>query len=169
MINDNKFISLLVYKHAVYMLECLRQIKRACPLRRSKKNEKGGGGCCTVCGLQSCTFLLLQYLSHRPLRTRDRRRPREQLRRPPPHYSAQSTFKKDPGRARQNSLATVGTNFTKPGAHNKGDFCTRFAKCIRMAMEASNNVTLEPRLSSGMLHNILGDKLPHTVGFLSVF
>ena len=43
-----------------------------------------------------------------------------------------------------------------------------------MAMEASfakdsNNVTLKPTLSSGMLHNILGDKLPHTVGFLSVF
>ena len=31
--------------------------------------------------------------------------------------------KKDPGRARQNSLATAGTNFTKPGAHNKGDLC----------------------------------------------
>ena len=28
------------------------------------------------------------------------------------------------GRARQNSLATAGTNFTKPGAHNKGDLCT---------------------------------------------
>ena len=38
-------------------------------------------------------------------------------------YSAQSTFKKDPGRARQNSLATAGTNFTKPGAQNKGDLC----------------------------------------------
>ena len=32
--------------------------------------------------------------------------------------------KKDPGRARQNSLATAGTNFTKPGAQNKGDLCT---------------------------------------------
>ena len=31
--------------------------------------------------------------------------------------------KKDPGRVRQNSLATAGTNFTKPGAHNKGDLC----------------------------------------------
>ena len=31
--------------------------------------------------------------------------------------------KKDPGRARRNSLATAGTNFTKPGAHNKGDLC----------------------------------------------
>ena len=31
--------------------------------------------------------------------------------------------KKDPGRARQNSLATAGTNFTKPGAHNKGALC----------------------------------------------
>ena len=35
-----------------------------------------------------------------------------------------NTFKKDPGRARQTSLATAGTNFTKPGAHNKGDLCT---------------------------------------------
>ena len=58
----------------------------------------------------------------------DRRRPREQLRRPPPHYSAQSTFKKDPDRARQNSLATVGTNFSKPRAHNKGDLCTMQTK-----------------------------------------
>ena len=33
--------------------------------------------------------------------------------------SAHSTFKKDPGRVRQNSLATTGTNFTKPGAQNK--------------------------------------------------
>ena len=31
--------------------------------------------------------------------------------------------KKDPGRARQNSVATAGTNFTKPGAQNKGDLC----------------------------------------------
>ena len=32
--------------------------------------------------------------------------------------------KKDPGRARQSSLVTAGTNFTKPGAQNKGDLCT---------------------------------------------
>ena len=32
--------------------------------------------------------------------------------------------KKDPGKARQNSLATAGTNFTKPGAHNKVHLCT---------------------------------------------
>ena len=32
--------------------------------------------------------------------------------------------KKDPGRARRNSLATARTNFTKPGAQNKGDLCT---------------------------------------------
>ena len=32
--------------------------------------------------------------------------------------------KKDPGRARQNSLVTAGTNFTKPGAQNKGDRCS---------------------------------------------
>ena len=31
--------------------------------------------------------------------------------------------KKDPGRARQNSLATAGINFTKPGAQNKVDPC----------------------------------------------
>ena len=39
-------------------------------------------------------------------------------------YSAQNIVKKDPGRARQNSLATAGANITKPGAHNKGDLCT---------------------------------------------
>ena len=38
-------------------------------------------------------------------------------------HFAQSTFKKDPGRARWNSLATEGTNFTKPGAQNKVDPC----------------------------------------------
>ena len=32
--------------------------------------------------------------------------------------------KKDPGRASQNSLATAGTNFIKPGALNKVDPCT---------------------------------------------
>ena len=31
--------------------------------------------------------------------------------------------KKDPGRARQKSLATAQTNFTKLGAQNKGDLC----------------------------------------------
>ena len=31
--------------------------------------------------------------------------------------------KRDPGRARQKSLATAGTNFTKPGAHTKVDLC----------------------------------------------
>ena len=39
-------------------------------------------------------------------------------------YSAQNIVKKDPGRARQSSLATEGTNFTKPGAQNKEDLCT---------------------------------------------
>ena len=29
----------------------------------------------------------------------------------------QNLAKKDPGRGRQNSVATAGTNFTKPGAH----------------------------------------------------
>ena len=38
-------------------------------------------------------------------------------------YSAQNTVKKDPGRARQNNVATAGTHFTKPGAYNKGDLC----------------------------------------------
>ena len=33
-------------------------------------------------------------------------------------------IKKDPGRAKQNSLATARTNFTKPGTQNKGDLCT---------------------------------------------
>ena len=32
--------------------------------------------------------------------------------------------KKDPGSVGQNSVAIAGTNFTKPGAHNKGDLCT---------------------------------------------
>ena len=45
-------------------------------------------------------------------------------------YSAQNIVKKDPGRARQNSLATAGTNFTKPGAQNKGDLCTRCQKGV---------------------------------------
>ena len=35
----------------------------------------------------------------------------------------QNIVKKDPGRARQNSLATAGTYLTKPGAQNKGDLC----------------------------------------------
>ena len=34
-----------------------------------------------------------------------------------------SIVKKGPGRARQNSRAAAGTNFTKPGAQNKGDLC----------------------------------------------
>ena len=37
---------------------------------------------------------------------------------------------RDQGRARQTSLATAGTNFTKPGAHNKGDLCTTFLVCL---------------------------------------
>ena len=39
-------------------------------------------------------------------------------------YSAQSKFENEPGRARQNSLATAGTNLVKPGAQNKVDPCT---------------------------------------------
>ena len=39
-------------------------------------------------------------------------------------YSAPDIVKKDPGRAKQKSLATAVTNFTKPGAQNKGDLCT---------------------------------------------
>ena len=39
-------------------------------------------------------------------------------------YSAQNISKKDPGRVKQKSLATAITNFTKPGAQNKGDLCT---------------------------------------------
>ena len=34
-----------------------------------------------------------------------------------------SIFKKDPGRAKQNSLAAAGTKFPKPGAHKKVDLC----------------------------------------------
>ena len=36
-----------------------------------------------------------------------------------PLYSAQNIVKKDPSWAGQNSLATAGTNFTKPGEQNK--------------------------------------------------
>ena len=43
-----------------------------------------------------------------------------------------SIAKKDPGRTRQSSLATAGTNFTKPGAQNKGDLCTFMASTIVM-------------------------------------
>ena len=39
-------------------------------------------------------------------------------------YSAQNIVKKEPGRARQNCLATAITNLTKPGAHNKVDLFT---------------------------------------------
>ena len=42
-----------------------------------------------------------------------------------------NTFKKDPGRARRNILATAGTNFTKPGAQNKGDLCRSVVKRVR--------------------------------------
>ena len=38
-------------------------------------------------------------------------------------YPAQNTTKHYPGRAGQNSLATAGTNFTKPGAQHKVDLC----------------------------------------------
>ena len=38
-------------------------------------------------------------------------------------YSAQNIVKKDLGRAKQKSLATAVTNFTKPRAQNKGDLC----------------------------------------------
>ena len=48
----------------------------------------------------------------------------------------QSTFKKDLGRARQKGagVATAGTNFTKPGAHNKGDLCIK-ASFLRNMVE----------------------------------
>ena len=45
--------------------------------------------------------------------------------------------KKDPGRTRQNSLATAGTNFTKPGAHNKGDLCNKSAKWASILLNLS--------------------------------
>ena len=44
-------------------------------------------------------------------------------------YSAQNIVKKDLGRAREISLATAGTNFTKPGAHNKVDVCSSSPIC----------------------------------------
>ena len=31
--------------------------------------------------------------------------------------------KKNPSRAKETTLATAGTNFTKPGAQKKGDLC----------------------------------------------
>ena len=46
--------------------------------------------------------------------------------------------KKDPGRARQKSLATAGTNFTKHGAQNNGDLCT----CCRATVMASLAIIL---------------------------
>ena len=42
--------------------------------------------------------------------------------------------KKDPGRAGQKSLATAETNFTKPGAHNKGDLCI-IGRLVKTCME----------------------------------
>ena len=45
----------------------------------------------------------------------------------------QSIVKKDPGMTLQDSLATAGTNFTKPGAHNKGDLCTVEARIMYMS------------------------------------
>ena len=42
--------------------------------------------------------------------------------------------KKDPGIARQKSLATARTNFTKPGAHNKGDLC-RYTEIFGMIVQ----------------------------------
>ena len=45
-------------------------------------------------------------------------------------YSAQNIVKKDPGRAMQNSLVTAQTNFTKPGAQNKGDLCIVHIKLL---------------------------------------
>ena len=41
------------------------------------------------------------------------------IQRSPLFCAKHTVVKKDPGRARQNSLATAGTNFTKPGAQNK--------------------------------------------------
>ena len=41
-----------------------------------------------------------------------------------PLFCANIVVNKDPARARQNSLATAGTNFTKLGAQNKGHLCT---------------------------------------------
>ena len=40
--------------------------------------------------------------------------------------------KKDPGRAKQSSLATAGTNFIKPGAQNKGDLCIKVMEALKV-------------------------------------
>ena len=45
-----------------------------------------------------------------------------------------------PGRARQNSLATAGTNFTKPGAQNKGDLCMTSQVAIRNGVSRCHNI-----------------------------
>ena len=60
---------------------------------------------------------LLQELNVRDNTTFDN----GQIQRSPLFFA--NIVKKDPGRAKQNSLATAGTNFTKPGAQNKGDLC----------------------------------------------
>ena len=46
---------------------------------------------------------------------------RQNIQRFPLFYA--NIVKKDPGLARQNSLATAGANFTKPGAQNKVNLC----------------------------------------------
>ena len=54
-----------------------------------------------------------------------------------------SLVKKDPGRAKQNSLATAGTNFTKPGgAQNKVDLCTGVNFMVRSRFREYEEETL---------------------------
>ena len=58
---------------------------------------------------------------------------------------------KDPGRARQNSVATAVTNFTKPEAQNKGDLCTLARKReggSAMQMRAALQLNYSARLDS---------------------
>ena len=45
----------------------------------------------------------------------------------------ENIVKKDPGRAKQNSLATAVTNFTKPGAQNKVDPGTKITYYIQIS------------------------------------
>ena len=52
-----------------------------------------------------------------------------------PLHSAQNIVKKDPGRARHNSLVTAGTNFTKPGAQNKIDLCSVLRCRLRLSKD----------------------------------
>ena len=63
--------------------------------------------------------------------------------------------KKDPDGARQNSLATAGTNFTKPGAQNKVDPCTWNNECFLRPP----GVYSPTHLLTSILHTLVPDQL----------